>query len=195
MAVLVLPNRIQVSPPRWLAHLCLAYVNRCAGKSRHRTIRMTLPLRGIPEIRLREWEEGQADNLTTLHQMESVGGLGLLLRLFNDAYVGAPDYRRAGWVQVTALQASRSYDPSLIWIACRSGMPVGFCMARLSGENARVTGLGVLPSFRKQGVGGMLMRHAIAEVRRRGAALVDLDVCEGNEAPIRVYRRLGFRSG
>jgi ribosomal protein S18 acetylase RimI-like enzyme len=125
----------------------------------------------------------------------SQGGIAELLRLFNTAYVGAPDYRKAGWVQVMALQACRGYDPSLVWIAYIGQEAVGFCMARQRGDRGRITGIGVTPHWRRKGIGTSLLQHAMSELKQRGSRAVDLSVAPGNDGCLRIVRDLGFTEG
>lgn len=186
MAVIALPTRIPRVNTRWIGRLCLWYVNRRGVVSGIRYLHMRQasavggPLPG-------------SDGGVTLCGLEGLGGVPQLVRLFNAAYVGAPDYQRAGWIECLALQASRSYDPAMVWIARQDGVPVGFCMARLNGEEGRVTGLGVLPSHRRRGIGARLMRRATDELRGRGATEITLSVAASNHASVRLYRRLGFQ--
>jgi ribosomal protein S18 acetylase RimI-like enzyme len=53
--------------------------------------------------------------------------------------------------------------------------------------------LGVHPRVRRQGVGGQLLRHVLADAVRNGFAAVELTVDIRNEPARRLYQRHGFR--
>ena len=52
--------------------------------------------------------------------------------------------------------------------------------------------IGVLPEWRGRGLGRELLRWGVAELRRRGAGLVELSVEAANERATTLYRAHGF---
>jgi len=54
--------------------------------------------------------------------------------------------------------------------------------------------LAVAPEFRGQGIGGLLLEHAIAHVRKQGLRRMRLYVASGNERALRFYERRGFQA-
>lgn len=52
----------------------------------------------------------------------------------------------------------------------------------------------VIADYRGQGIAGMMLRHAEAIARRRGACKLTLEVLSGNAPAITAYQRLGFEA-
>jgi ribosomal-protein-alanine N-acetyltransferase len=50
------------------------------------------------------------------------------------------------------------------------------------------------PDYRRRGLGGQLLAHAIAQARAIGATLATLEVRKGNAPAIALYERCGFRT-
>lgn len=55
-----------------------------------------------------------------------------------------------------------------------------------------VTNVAVLPQYRRRGIGERLLREAACGAKARGCDFLSLEVRVGNEAAIRLYRRIGF---
>lgn len=53
-------------------------------------------------------------------------------------------------------------------------------------------GMGVLPAYRRQGVGRQLLQACMAKAWRKGIARIELEVRADNEPAIRLYESLGF---
>ena len=72
---------------------------------------------------------------------------------------------------------------------------VGYSMLRGWDEGYEVPSFGVCvkPSHRGQGLGQLLLAHAIEESRSRGAAAMRLTVYRDNASAIHIYRKAGFR--
>lgn len=77
------------------------------------------------------------------------------------------------------------------WIA-QTHEPAGLVVNRVAGETADILTLGVLPRWRRQSLGFLLMNVAMQDARDKGATTMMLDVEEGNEAAIRLYQGFGF---
>lgn len=80
-----------------------------------------------------------------------------------------------------------------VWLTLASvgDQDVGFALSRSTGLEAELLLLATSPRARGRGVGGALLRAAIAEAAGRGVKDLHLEVRAGNEA-IRLYRREGF---
>ena len=93
---------------------------------------------------------------------------------------------------------SAAFDPSL-WFLAESGDEVaGVAIAQLhdSGdpEHGWIGILGVLPAYRRRGLGGALLRHVFAEFARRGCTRVSLGVdAENTTGAVALYERAGMR--
>ena len=70
--------------------------------------------------------------------------------------------------------------------------PVGFALARVSWEDAEILTIGVLPAARRGGTGRRLVEAVAAEVQRRGATALFLEVAEDNDAARLLYMHSGF---
>jgi mycothiol synthase len=99
------------------------------------------------------------------------------------------------WLEV---QAGRpSHDPSLWWVAEAGDELAGFSRNSwaFSGdpEHGWVNSLGVLPPYRRRGLGEALLRHSFRDFRERGATQVSLGVDSQNETgAVRLYERVGM---
>jgi ribosomal-protein-alanine N-acetyltransferase len=69
----------------------------------------------------------------------------------------------------------------------------GFVLAREVAGEAEILTIAVSDRFGRQGLGWRLMLAALREISTRGGRSVFLEVDEGNDAAIGLYRKLGFR--
>ena len=67
----------------------------------------------------------------------------------------------------------------------------GFLIARKAADEAELLTLGVAPSCRRMGLACALLRNAMAVLRASGTKQLFLEVDEGNDAAIALYRSLG----
>ena len=76
-----------------------------------------------------------------------------------------------------------------------SGVPGlgGFVLAREAAGEAEILTIAVSDKYPRQGLGWRLMLAAMREVRARGGETIFLEVDEGNDAAIGLYRKLGFK--
>jgi ribosomal protein S18 acetylase RimI-like enzyme len=70
---------------------------------------------------------------------------------------------------------------------------VGLGNLGLRGEDAWIGGVGVVPSARRQGLGGKLMGALHDEAHERGVRNVWLEVIDRNESAFELYVKLGYR--
>lgn len=78
------------------------------------------------------------------------------------------------------------------WLAKEQGAPLGFLLARVTGDEAEILSLGVTSGARRRGLGRALLEAAIEGLGPRAVSLF-LEVAETNAAARALYRRLGFR--
>jgi [ribosomal protein S18]-alanine N-acetyltransferase len=115
--------------------------------------------------------------------------------------------RAARAADATALAAihGAAFPPPEVWgeeaIGLQLGLPGvfglidatgGMVLARVSGEEAEVLTLAVVPANRCHGLGGALLDAALREARNRGACAVFLEVSEANQAARRLYAAAGL---
>src|SRR5438445_11620773 len=73
------------------------------------------------------------------------------------------------------------------YLAWQEDIPVGFILARdLAGE-VEVLSVGVLPQWRRRGVGRALIDAVVAKAERDGLGSIVLEVAAENEAARRLY--------
>ena len=73
--------------------------------------------------------------------------------------------------------------------------PAGFLIARKAADEAELLTLGVAPACRRMGLARTLLGQACASLRASGAKQLLLEVEEGNEAALQLYRSLGAVPG
>ncbi len=69
----------------------------------------------------------------------------------------------------------------------------GFVIARCEGEDWEIENVVVEPKWRRQGIGGELIRVLLSRARQEGAVSVLLEVRESNTAARELYAKWGFR--
>lgn len=72
------------------------------------------------------------------------------------------------------------------------GVPTGFALARVVGEDSEILTIGVLPQARRGGLGRRLVEAVCDEVAQRGATALFLEVAEDNGAARALYAHSGF---
>jgi [ribosomal protein S18]-alanine N-acetyltransferase len=78
------------------------------------------------------------------------------------------------------------------YLAWHAESPVGFILARdLAGE-VEILSVGVLPLWRRRGVGRALMDAVVAKAKGDGLGSIVLEVATGNTAARRLYSAFGF---
>jgi ribosomal-protein-alanine N-acetyltransferase len=70
--------------------------------------------------------------------------------------------------------------------------PAGFILARDLGGEVEILSVGVLPEWRRQGIGRALMAAVVAQAERLRAGSLVLEVATENEAALRLYAGFGF---
>ncbi len=70
--------------------------------------------------------------------------------------------------------------------------PAGFVLCRAASEASELLALGVVPRFRRAGVGRALLDAALASARQAGAVAMALEVAEDNHAASALYTQAGF---
>ena len=68
----------------------------------------------------------------------------------------------------------------------------GVLLLRVTGDEAEILTVGVVPLARRQGVGRALLREAVREAADRGASMLFLEVGIFNRAARALYRSSGF---
>lgn len=77
-------------------------------------------------------------------------------------------------------------------IAYQGKLPVGFVLCWLIEDQCDLLSMGVLPDYRRDGVGVMLLQYAMENAARLGAAAMVLEVNIRNEAAQTLYESYEF---
>jgi len=83
-------------------------------------------------------------------------------------------------------------DLALSRVALVDGSPVSFCLGAVRGDAASIRGEGTHPAHRRTGLGRLVLEETLAALAGAGATGVTLEVLNGNDAAMRLYRQSGF---
>lgn len=103
---------------------------------------------------------------------------------------------RWGWAAYYA--ELQGHNRSLMLIARAKGREadrpqvVGYIAARAAAGELHINNVAVRESFRRNGIGGLLLSRAIEEGKRLGASSAFLEVRSGNLAAQSLYQKCGF---
>ncbi len=78
-------------------------------------------------------------------------------------------------------------------VALAGGVPVGSALFSRREARGWISGVGVLPTFRRQGIARQMVTHLQSEAQMLGLRAVTLEVLAQNEQGQILYRQLGFR--
>ena len=76
----------------------------------------------------------------------------------------------------------------------RAWQPSGFVLSRQAADEAEILSLALAPEARGQGRGRILLATHLQGLAHGGVRRVHLEVEDGNDAALALYRRLGFTS-
>lgn len=82
---------------------------------------------------------------------------------------------------------------SNVHVATDGARIVGYVNPVIDGKESWVGGVGVLPGYRRKGIGSRLMEAAEEFSRAEGAEEISLEYILGNDRAERLYKRLGYR--
>ena len=92
-----------------------------------------------------------------------------------------------------AIDKKLAMNDELLFVALHAGTVAGTVMAGYDGHRGWLYSVAVAPAHRHQGVGSALVRHAEAELARRGCMKINLQITGGNDAVAAFYETLGYR--
>jgi [ribosomal protein S18]-alanine N-acetyltransferase len=117
---------------------------------------------------------------------EDLATLAMMMRVsFTDTYGEA-------W-QADDLPAVMSTGGTAARLAFNAATkPLGFYLWRQTLDEAELLLIAVRPEVRGTGLGRRLMQDLLAQARRSGVAQLFLEVREGNDPALRLYRSAGF---
>ncbi|MFP4320916.1 MAG: GNAT family N-acetyltransferase [Anaerolineales bacterium] len=118
----------------------------------------------------------------------------VLVDTFNAAYA---DYYTPIQMEVGTLRGiveRDAIDLEASALAVDGSEAVGLGMLAMEGVNGWIGGLGVIPAYRRHGIGHRLMDHLLDEAIQRGVKHLTLEVIEQNTAARKLYDDLGFEA-
>lgn len=80
-----------------------------------------------------------------------------------------------------------------VWVVTSQGAILGLLNLSTTGAKAHLINVAVSPDARGKGVGGMLIRHAMALAGQQGCVSLDLATHRDLTANISLYEHLGWR--
>jgi ribosomal-protein-alanine N-acetyltransferase len=69
----------------------------------------------------------------------------------------------------------------------------GYASAWVIAGEMQINNLAIAPVFRRQGLGGLVLQHLMAEAVRLGCSEVTLEVAPSNRPAVRLYEGAGFK--
>ena len=85
-------------------------------------------------------------------------------------------------------------NPLVSYVLAKDGdKVVGYVAIYVIFEAADISNVAVRPEYRRQGIARKLLNVVLSAAKERGVMLVSLEVCENNDAAIRLYESLGFK--
>lgn len=95
---------------------------------------------------------------------------------------------------IAAHKAGGSFCPDTWWLADVGGCALGCVLVNDSPRPAivEVVYLGVVPGFRRRGLGRTMLDHAVGTAAARGKAVMSLAVDSRNTAALKLYESAGF---
>ncbi|NKC11863.1 MAG: GNAT family acetyltransferase [Gammaproteobacteria bacterium] len=123
-------------------------------------------------MEIRKFTDADSDQLKALWR----------LTLPDEAPYNQPDY---------SLAAKLAFD-DMIFVAAGGGTLLGSVMAGYDGHRGWLYCVCVAPEYRRRGLGGQLVQHALAALTHKGCAKVNIQIREDNQAAAGFYATLGF---
>jgi len=110
-----------------------------------------------------------------------------LIKLWQASFPDPAPYNEPALVLAEKLKVD-----NFIFVAEKSGLIIGSCMAGYDGHRGWLYSVAVCPENRRTGIGSKLIKHAIKQLNKQGCAKINLQIVENNQQVIEFYRALGF---
>ncbi|MBI5739427.1 MAG: ribosomal protein S18-alanine N-acetyltransferase [Nitrospirae bacterium] len=96
---------------------------------------------------------------------------------------------------VTSFRFELENRDAILKVAVSEGRVIGYVCVRTILDVTHLLNIAVLPGARREGVGGMLLRNVLDELKRlKPGICLTLEVREANAAARRLYEKFGFRA-
>ena len=77
-------------------------------------------------------------------------------------------------------------------VALRDGQIIGSCMLGIRENKGWVGGMGIIPAYRRHGIGRAIINYLIAQGRERNLTQLELEVITQNTPAVKLYEDVGF---
>ena len=96
---------------------------------------------------------------------------------------------------IRSFEYELDYKDTILKVAVLNNQIIGYVCVRTILDVTHILNLAVLPEFRRRGIGSMLLRDALNELKRLkpDINLITLEVRESNTAAIKLYEKFGFK--
>ena len=96
---------------------------------------------------------------------------------------------------IRSFEYELGYKDTILKVAVLNNQIIGYVCVRTILDITHILNLVVLPDFRRKGIGSMLLRDALNELKRLkpDINLITLEVRESNTAAIKLYEKFGFK--
>jgi ribosomal protein S18 acetylase RimI-like enzyme len=122
-------------------------------------------------------------NIRKFHEADRASLIALWTRVFPDD----PPHNEPSQVIAAKLKVD-----DLIFVAEHDKQIIGACMAGYDGHRGWLYAVAVSPDHRRAGTGTMLVRSALADLKKLGCLKVNLQIRSTNTAVAAFYQALGF---
>ena len=116
-----------------------------------------------------------------------------LARLINQTFA---DYYLTVWLdayQFERMCYEEDIDLQKSVVAMIDDVPVGISLFSVRGRQGWISGVGILPLWRRKGIAFHILKHIQATAQKDNLENLRLEVLTQNAGAITLYRRLGFR--
>lgn len=83
-------------------------------------------------------------------------------------------------------------NDDLFFVAVIGVSVIGTIMAGYDGHRGWIYSVAIAPTYRRQGLGSRLIKHAERELIAKGCVKINLQLSEGNESVTEFYESLGY---
>ena len=96
---------------------------------------------------------------------------------------------------IRSFEYELEHKDTILKVAVLNNQIIGYVCVRTILDVTHILNLAVLPEFRRRGIGSMLLRDALNELKRLkpDINLITLEVRESNTAAIELYEKFGFK--
>ena len=123
---------------------------------------------------------------------------GVWVTVWNKAFKEFEDFRNITVDEALIMHKSPTFDAAGMFIAELDGEPVGMVNAYVDKLREEKKGfirmLGVVPEYRRRGIGRALAEKAVESLKERGMETVEASAVMGKPEAIRLWESMGFKS-